>query len=426
MIKEVFVVDGETGWSVWSSWSECKEGIKSRSRLCNSPTPTPPQPDCDGDFNQTESCSFECGDRNVTDSDYCYCGQDIMKYSDSIDKHCCASPREKCYKLGGHLVKCGNATVVPKETGICDGKCVSSVGSYKCGDTDIESCKACQCGAETMTYEDRDNKHCCVPPGMECYSDGKSTICPNSELISKETAVCNGECISSGDFKCGNETIGSCRKCLCGDETLEYKDRDTKFCCLPPGGHCSPDEDGNMRCGQGSLTTNTFFCGDLKVGGCSQCLCGGEVITYESYHNESQHCCVPHGKECYFDSNNSVICDNSTKMNIVNNTCNGECVDKEKFACSTSGDKCVDYGQICQSEAPICNDKSDVEYCQKNRNTRVDHSTCDIFFINETHREYRTRKVRKNNLNNCQYDCLSKADEEHGKENHTQNIEYSR
>lgn len=49
-------VDG--GWSDWSSWTVCKDGKKTRTRLCNNPLPTNGGKQCVGKAKEIESCLF--------------------------------------------------------------------------------------------------------------------------------------------------------------------------------------------------------------------------------------------------------------------------------------------------------------------------------------------------------------------------------
>ncbi|XP_060063503.1 uncharacterized protein LOC132543962 [Ylistrum balloti] len=58
---EIAVVDGK--WSTWSNWSTCSttcgEGIMTRIRLCNSPTPDNGGKDCPGDTFDQDTCMLE-------------------------------------------------------------------------------------------------------------------------------------------------------------------------------------------------------------------------------------------------------------------------------------------------------------------------------------------------------------------------------
>ena len=53
-MQKCFLVDG--AWSMWGSWSSCKNGKKKRTRECNNPAPLNNGASCPGSSSEEESC----------------------------------------------------------------------------------------------------------------------------------------------------------------------------------------------------------------------------------------------------------------------------------------------------------------------------------------------------------------------------------
>ncbi|KAM7024837.1 complement component C7 isoform 1-T1 [Acridotheres tristis] len=74
------VVDGQ--WSCWSSWSPCSGGRKSRSRICNNPSPRGGGKSCVGEQHESKACEDEelqhlrliephCFDLSINPTEFC-------------------------------------------------------------------------------------------------------------------------------------------------------------------------------------------------------------------------------------------------------------------------------------------------------------------------------------------------------------------
>uniref|UniRef100_A0A673K2L0 Thrombospondin-1-like n=1 Tax=Sinocyclocheilus rhinocerous TaxID=307959 RepID=A0A673K2L0_9TELE len=146
-----FKQDG--GWSHWSPWSSCSvtcgEGIITRIRLCNSPTPQMGGKDCEGDGRQTEPCQKDpCpvnggwGPWSPWDSCSVTCGGGLQRRH-----HLCNSPAPKyggkeCMgdSKGTRLCNAQSCPVDGCLSNPCFAgtKCTSFPdGSWKCGECPV-------------------------------------------------------------------------------------------------------------------------------------------------------------------------------------------------------------------------------------------------------------------------------------------------
>ncbi|XP_034078366.1 thrombospondin-1-like isoform X1 [Gymnodraco acuticeps] len=186
-----FKQDG--GWSFWSPWSSCSvtcgEGVITRIRLCNSPTPQMGGMDCQGDGRQTEicqkspcpidgswgpwsiwdTCSVTCGGGFQTRKRLC--NDPIAQYG---GKECVgdATGSQLCNKKACPIDGCLSSPCFP------GAKCTSFPdGSFKCGKCplgytgngvackDIDECKAVSDACHT-----HNGVHRCenTQPGYNC------------------------------------------------------------------------------------------------------------------------------------------------------------------------------------------------------------------------------------------------------------------
>ena len=121
-------VDG--GWSDYGEWSECSadcgEGVQTRSRSCNNPTPANGGAECEGEETETRSCNkgacpvdggwSDFGDWSECSAD---CGEGVKTRSRSCNNPAPANGGAKCEGEETESKPCNK--------GVCPGTCEGNV-----------------------------------------------------------------------------------------------------------------------------------------------------------------------------------------------------------------------------------------------------------------------------------------------------------
>uniref|UniRef100_A0A7N8X797 Thrombospondin-1-like n=1 Tax=Mastacembelus armatus TaxID=205130 RepID=A0A7N8X797_9TELE len=285
-----FKQDG--GWSHWSPWSSCSvtcgEGVITRIRLCNSPTPQMGGRDCQGEGRQTKLCQESpCpidggwGPWSPWDTCTVTCGGGIQNRkrlcSDPVPKHggkdCVgeATMSQVCNKQDCPIDGCLSNPCFPGT------KCTSSPdGSFRCGKCplgysgngitckDIDECKevpdACHTHNGVHRCENTEPGYNCLPcparfSGPQPFGRGveqataKKQVCTPRNPCQDGTHDChkNARCIYLGVFsesmfrcECRPGYAGNGR--ICGEDTdLDGWPNTDLLCVVNATYHCKKD-----------------------------------------------------------------------------------------------------------------------------------------------------------------------------------------
>ncbi|XP_058471732.1 thrombospondin-1-like [Solea solea] len=290
-----FKQDG--GWSHWSPWSSCSvtcgEGVITRIRLCNSPTPQMGGKDCEGEGRQTEICqkspcpinggwgpwspwdicSVTCGGGFQTRKRLC--SNPVPKYG---GKDCVgdANVSQVCNKQSCPIDGCLSNPCFP------GARCTSFPdGSFKCGKCplgyrgngvickDIDECKevpdACHTHNGIHRCENTEPGYNCLPcpprfSGPQPFGRGveqataKKQVCKPRNPCQEGSHDCNknANCIYLGVYsesmyrcQCKPGYAGNGR--ICGEDTdLDGWPNTNLFCVENATYHCKKDNCPNL------------------------------------------------------------------------------------------------------------------------------------------------------------------------------------
>ncbi|KAM9163493.1 LOW QUALITY PROTEIN: SCO-spondin-like [Pangshura tecta] len=184
------------GWSAWSPWTECTkscgEGLRSRARACDSPTPLGHGDYCEGPPAQVETChlgqcpALDCA--AVQGSIYSRCGPSCPRSCDDIS-HCRWSCEPGCYCTGGRVLNANGSACV--ETQGCSCLDLLAQERYLPG--------------ETVAHQDGCNNCTCTGGLLLCTS----LPCPVAG------AWCDWSPWTPCSRTCGSEVVTRYRACAC-------------------------------------------------------------------------------------------------------------------------------------------------------------------------------------------------------------------
>ncbi|KAM8967216.1 LOW QUALITY PROTEIN: SCO-spondin-like [Pelodytes ibericus] len=180
-------------WSEWSVWTDCTkscgEGVRSRTRMCNSPAPLGDGDYCEGSSSDIASCYLaKCQDVEasicmaIASSAYSVCGPPCPRSCDDI-AHCTWRCESGCYCPEGQVLSAnGSMCVTPQNCTCLD---LLTGQRYLPGDSVAkgDGCNNCTCTNGAMACT---NQHCVVPGGWCQWSEWTpcSRTC-GTELVSR-------------------------------------------------------------------------------------------------------------------------------------------------------------------------------------------------------------------------------------------------
>ncbi|XP_075444784.1 SCO-spondin-like [Ascaphus truei] len=162
-------------WSPWSRWTDCTkscgEGVRTRNRKCDSPSPLGDGDYCEGSGSEIETCQVaECQGSNcsaTTGSVYSSCGPACPRSCDDIT-HCMWGCEPGCYCPAGQVLGDNGTACVHRQ----DCTCLDLLTGERHlpGDTvpQRDGCNNCTCLNGTMSCT---NHSCAVPGGWCEWSD---------------------------------------------------------------------------------------------------------------------------------------------------------------------------------------------------------------------------------------------------------------
>ncbi|XP_063781355.1 SCO-spondin-like [Pseudophryne corroboree] len=186
-------------WSAWSSWMDCTkscgEGVRSRQRTCNNPSPLGDGDYCEGPSTEMESCQLvSCPETNcsaIRNSTYSSCGPACPRSCDDValHQHCHGHCQPGCYCPPGKLLSENSTACVLLED--CSCLDILTGERHHPGETVPrgDGCNNCTCVNGTMMCT---SNICAVPGGWCDWSDW--TPCSKT---------------------CGTEMVTRYRSCAC-------------------------------------------------------------------------------------------------------------------------------------------------------------------------------------------------------------------